>query len=249
MAADGQTVAGTAAPLLDVRSLQVSYGGIRAVRRVALTVNAGETVALIGSNGAGKSSTLNALCGLVPASGEVLLDGTDLLKSPAHRRVSMGMAMVPEGRGIFRRMSIHENLQLGAHHRRGDTTGVTDDLQRMYALFPRLAERREQLAGNLSGGEQQMLAMARALMSRPRLLLLDEPSMGLAPIIVDQIFRLVQDIAAQGTAILLVEQNALRALQISQRAYVMETGEINLSGPAATLLDNDAVRRAYLGDA
>jgi branched-chain amino acid transport system ATP-binding protein len=234
--------------LLSVNNLNVSYGGIRAVRGLSLQVMPGETVALIGSNGAGKSSTLNALAGLVAASGDLRFDDTNLGTAAPHRRVQMGMALVPAGRGIFRRMTIHENLQLGAHHRRADTDGVKDDLQRMYALFPRLAERQQQLAGNLSGGEQQMLAMARALMSRPRLLLLDEPSMGLAPIIVDRIFQLVLDIASQGTAILLVEQNARRALQISQRAYVMESGEITLAGQAADLLHDNAVRRAYLGD-
>lgn len=238
----------SAPPLLTVSDLNVSYGGIKAVRHLTLMVNPGETVALIGSNGAGKSSTLNALAGLVPANGQVQFDGNDLMATAAHARVSLGMALVPEGRGIFRRMTIHENLQLGAHHRRADTDGVLGDLQRMYEIFPRLNERRDQLAGNLSGGEQQMLAMGRALMSRPRLLLLDEPSMGLAPIIVDRIFQLVTDIAAQGTAILLVEQNAQRALQISQRAYVMESGEMSLSGSSADLLHDDAVRKAYLGD-
>lgn len=235
-------------PLLDVRGLDVHYGGIRAVRGLSLSVLPGETVALIGSNGAGKSSTLNALAGLVAATGQARLGELDLFATPAHRRVEAGMALVPEGRGIFRRMRIQENLQLGAYHRRHDAVGVRNDLERMYALFPRLAERREQLAGNLSGGEQQMLAMARAMMSRPSLLLLDEPSMGLAPIIVDQIFGLIRDIAADGTAILLVEQNARRALQISQRAYVMESGEMTLQGSADALLHDDAIRRAYLGD-
>lgn len=236
-------------PLLDIQGLCVSYGGIRAVRNVSLSVLPGETVALIGSNGAGKSSTLNALAGVVSsAAGNVTLRGENLLQTPAHRRVQLGMALVPEGRGIFRRMSIHENLMLGAHHRRSDTTGIRDDLERMYSLFPRLQERREQLAGHLSGGEQQMLAMARALMSRPALLLLDEPSMGLAPIIVDRIFDLIRSIAADGMSILLVEQNARRALEISQRAYVMESGEISLQGPASSLLHDDAIRKAYLGD-
>lgn len=233
--------------LLQVNNLQVHYGGIQAVRDISLAVQQAETVALIGANGAGKSSTLNALMGLVPASGDVRLAGCDLLSQQAHTRVGKGMTLVPEGRGIFARMSIHENLQLGAYHRR-DKAGIATDLEQMYDLFPRLKERHHQLAGSLSGGEQQMLAMARALMARPTLLLLDEPSMGLAPIIVDQIFELVGRIASQGTAILLVEQNARRALEISQRAYVMESGELTLSGPSSQLLHDDAVRRAYLGD-
>ena len=235
-------------PLLQVSDLDIHYGGLHAVRKLHLCLTDGETVALIGSNGAGKSSTLNAVMGWVKCQGAVMFGGVDLQTQASHQRNAMGLTMVPEGRGIFGRMTIHENLQIGAHTKT-DKALIAQDLQRMYDLFPRLAERRTQLAGTLSGGEQQMLAMARALMSRPKLLLLDEPSMGLAPIFVDRIFELIQTIANQGTSVLLVEQNARRALEISNRAYVMETGEITLTGPSAELLHDDRIRQAYLGEA
>ncbi len=233
--------------LLQIANLDIHYGGIHAVRKLSLSLSAGETVALIGSNGAGKSSTLNAVMGWVKCQGGLTFSGVDLQTQASHQRNAMGLTMVPEGRGIFGRMTIHENLQIGAHTKT-DKAQTAEDLQRMYELFPRLAERRSQLAGTLSGGEQQMLAMARALMSRPRLLLLDEPSMGLAPIFVDRIFQLIQTIANQNTSVLLVEQNARRALEISQRAYVMETGEITLQGASADLLHDDRIRQAYLGE-
>lgn len=233
--------------LLEVRQLQVAYGGIRAVKGIDLHVAPGELVALIGSNGAGKTTTLKTLAGLLqPAGGELQYDGESLYNVAAHRRVSMGLALVPEGRGVFARLTVAENLLMGAYSR-GDQPDIAADLARMYELFPRLAERKDQLAGTLSGGEQQMVAMARALMSRPRLLMLDEPSMGLAPLMVQKIFDTIRDIAAQGMSILLVEQNARLALQVAQRGYVMESGAITLSGASAELLGSEAVRRAYLG--
>lgn len=234
--------------LLRVDGLGVRYGGIEAVRGISLTVGEGELVSLIGANGAGKSSTLGAIGGLVtPAAGCIEYAGGNLLDLPAHARVSRGLALVPEGRGIFSRLTVLENLQMGAYCRH-DHRAVADDLERMMALFPRLKERRRQLAGTLSGGEQQMVAMARALMSRPRLLLLDEPSMGLAPILVAQIFEIIQRIVSEGVALLLVEQNARQALSIASRAYVMESGQITLSGPAAELAADPRVRAAYLGE-
>jgi len=234
-------------PLLEVKGLQVAYGGIHAVKGIDLHIAPGELVALIGSNGAGKTTTLKTLAGLLhPAGGEIRYDDKSINNVAAHRRVSMGMALVPEGRGIFARLTVEENLQMGAYSR-GDKNEIASDLARMYELFPRLAERKEQLAGTLSGGEQQMVAMARALMSRPRLLMLDEPSMGLAPLMVQKIFETIRDIAAQGMSILLVEQNARLALQVAQRGYVMESGAITLSGASAELLGSDAVQRAYLG--
>jgi branched-chain amino acid transport system ATP-binding protein len=234
-------------PLLEVRGLQVAYGGIQAVKGIDMHVAPGELVALIGSNGAGKTTTLKTLAGLLhPSGGQIHYGGDSLQDVAAHRRVSMGMALVPEGRGVFARLTVEENLQMGAYTRR-DQAEIAADLARMYELFPRLAERRDQLAGTLSGGEQQMVAMARALMSRPRLLMLDEPSMGLAPLMVQKIFETIRDIAAQGMSILLVEQNARLALQVAQRGYVMESGAITLSGAASELLGSDAVQRAYLG--
>jgi branched-chain amino acid transport system ATP-binding protein len=235
--------------LLEVSGLQVAYGGINAVKGVDLTVNRGELVTLIGANGAGKTTTLKALAGLLhPAGGTVYYEGEDVTGMPAHRLVRRGLALVPEGRGVFPRLTVEENLAMGAYVRR-DSEGVRADYDRAYALFPRLAERHGQLAGTLSGGEQQMLAIARALMSRPRLLLLDEPSMGLAPIMVQRIFETVRTVAAEGTTLLLVEQNAKVALQISHRGYVMESGRIVLADDAAALLTNEQVRRAYLGEA
>jgi len=234
--------------LLQVNGLQVAYGGIQAVKGIDFEVRAGELVCLIGSNGAGKTSTMKAITGTLPASaGELRYLGRPVAGQGAWDLVRQGLAMVPEGRGVFTRMSIAENLQMGAYCR-NDKAEIATDAEQMYALFPRLKERHGQLAGTLSGGEQQMLAMARALMSRPRLLLLDEPSMGLAPVMVDKIFEVIRDVAAQGVTILLVEQNASRALAIADRGYVMESGHITLSGPAQTLLHDPAVRAAYLGE-
>ena len=239
--------ASSAAPLLEVRDLQVSYGGIRAVQGASLALHAGELVSLIGANGAGKTTLLKAVTGLLaPAAGSVWLDGQPLDRVEAWQRVSQGLVMVPEGRGIFARMSIEENLRMGAYLRR-DAQQVEADLAGVYQRFPRLKERRQQLAGTLSGGEQQMVAIGRALLARPRVLLLDEPSMGLSPLMVDAIFDVVRDIAAQGVTILLVEQNAHRALQMASRGYVMDSGRITLAGPAQQLLDDPKVREAYLG--
>lgn len=231
--------------LLTVRQLKVAYGGIQAVRGIDLDVAAGELVCLIGANGAGKTSTLRALTGLVHADGDIRLAGQRLTGLPTHLIARMGVALVPEGRGIFARMTVAENLAMGAYARRD--AGVAADLARVYELFPRLAERRAQLAGTLSGGEQQMLAIGRALMSRPRLLLMDEPSMGLAPLMVSRIYETIQAIVRDGVTLLLVEQNAHLALQVSQRAYVMESGSIRLSGASSDLKRDPAVQAAYLG--
>jgi branched-chain amino acid transport system ATP-binding protein len=235
--------------LLQVSGLKVGYGGIQAVKGIDFEVHARELVCLIGSNGAGKTTTMKAITGtLLPEQGSLKYLGQDIAGQGAWDLVRQGLAMVPEGRGVFTRMSILENLQMGAYAR-NDKPEIAADLEKIFALFPRLRERRKQLAGTLSGGEQQMLAMGRALMSRPRLLLLDEPSMGLSPIMVDKIFEVISDVAAQGVTILLVEQNASRALSIASRAYVMESGLITLSGDAHTLLNDPAVRSAYLGEA
>ena len=234
--------------LLEVRALEAGYGGIRAVKGIDLEVAEGELVCLIGANGAGKSSTLRAICGLLPArAGGVRYDGMDISSVPVHELPHRGLVMVPEGRGIFPQLTVRENLAMGAFARRDD--GVAADLERQFEAFPRLRERSRQTAGTLSGGEQQMLAIARALMARPRLLLLDEPSMGLAPRLVARIFAIVREIAAQGVTILLVEQNARAALELADRAYVMDSGEITLAGPARALLDDPKVREAYLGEA
>jgi branched-chain amino acid transport system ATP-binding protein len=233
--------------LLEIGGLKVAYGGIHAIKGIDLYVAQGELVALIGSNGAGKTTTLKTLAGLLhPAGGQIHYGGNSLHNVAAHQRAAMGIALVPEGRGVFARMTIEENLQMGAYSR-SDTDEIATDLERMYELFPRLFERKDQLAGTLSGGEQQMVAMARALMSRPRLLMLDEPSMGLAPLMVQKIFDTIRDIASLGMSILLVEQNAKLALEVAQRGYVMESGTITLSGAASELLGSDAVQRAYLG--
>jgi branched-chain amino acid transport system ATP-binding protein len=233
--------------LLGLQGVQVAYGGIQAVKAVSLEVRAGELVSLIGANGAGKTSTLKAVTGLQTLSGgEVLFDGRSTSGLGTWDLARAGLVMVPEGRGIFARMSILENLRMGAYVRRDQA--VQADLDRILTLFPRLAERRLQLAGTLSGGEQQMLAMGRALMARPRLLLLDEPSMGLSPLMVDKIFEVVADIHRQGVSILLVEQNASRALALADRAYVMESGAISFSGSGQGLLADDRVRAAYLGE-
>jgi branched-chain amino acid transport system ATP-binding protein len=233
-------------PLLAVRQLSVSYGGIRAVKNLSLELHEGELVSLIGANGAGKSTTLKAICGLlVPQSGEVLYLGQSLKGQGAWSLVSQGLVMVPEGRGIFTRMTIDENLRMGAYLR--NDAEVEPDMEAVYQRFPRLKERYKQLAGTLSGGEQQMLAMGRALMARPKLLLLDEPSMGLSPIMVDKIFEVVKDVSRQGVTVLLVEQNAHRALEMADRAYVLDSGEMVLEGAARDLLGNVQVQAAYLG--
>ena len=236
------------ARLLEARALQVAYGGVQAVRHADFYVDTGELVCLIGANGAGKSSLLKALAGLVPAhSGSVSFNGEDITHLPSHAIVARGMALVPEGRGVFSRMSVAENLAMGAYART-DLAAVQMDLKRVLELFPRLHERRAQAAGTLSGGEQQMLAIGRAMMSRPKLLLLDEPSMGLAPLMVQKIFTTIAEIAASGVTILLVEQNAKLALDMSHRGYVMESGELTLTDSAAALAANAKVRRAYLGE-
>jgi len=234
--------------LLEIQALEVRYGGIRAVKGVDLAVAQGEFVCLIGANGAGKTTTLKAICGLLPAaSGAIRYDGRAIAGTPAFRLVRQGLAMVPEGRGIFGQLTVEENLRMGAFAQR-DARQVRDGLGRAYELFPRLRERRTQTAGTLSGGEQQMLAIARALMSRPRLLLLDEPSMGLAPLMAQKVFETIRSVAAQGVTMLLVEQNARAALELAARAYVMESGTIALSGDARALLSDPKVRAAYLGE-
>jgi branched-chain amino acid transport system ATP-binding protein len=234
--------------LLEIRGLQVRYGGIRAVKGIDLEVAAGELVCLIGANGAGKSSTLRAISGLAPtAPGSIRFGGRDLAGIPAFARARAGLVMVPEGRGVFAQLSVEENLAMGAYARAD--AGVASDRARVFEVFPRLAERRRQTAGTLSGGEQQMLAIGRALMSRPKLLALDEPSMGLAPIAAQKILQVIRDINRTGVTVLLVEQNARNALALAHRAYVMESGEITLSGEARALLADPRVREAYLGEA
>ena len=234
--------------LLQVTDLRVAYGGIQAVKGVSFQVNDGELVSLIGSNGAGKTTTMKAITGsLLPAAGRIEYLGRDIRGQGSWDLVKQGLVMVPEGRGVFTRMSILENLQMGAYLR-NDKAGIQTDIERVFHLFPRLKERSLQLAGTLSGGEQQMLAMGRALLSRPRLLLLDEPSMGLSPIMVDKIFEVIAEVAGLGVTLLLVEQNASRALKMAQRAYVMESGEISMQGEAKALLHDPKVRAAYLGE-
>jgi branched-chain amino acid transport system ATP-binding protein len=237
-----------AAVLLQVHDLKVAYGGIQAVKGVSLQVREGELVSLIGSNGAGKTTTMKAITGLLSlAGGHIEFAGQTIDGQGPWDLVHQGLAMVPEGRGVFTRMTILENLQMGAYIR-NDNAEIAHDIERVFTTFPRLKERRDQLAGTMSGGEQQMLAMGRALMSRPKVLLLDEPSMGLSPIMVDKIFEVVSEVSAQGVTILLVEQNASRALQIADRAYVMESGLITLSGQASDMLHDPKVREAYLGE-
>jgi len=232
--------------LLKIDDIHVFYGAIHAIKGVSLEVNEDEIVTLIGANGAGKSTTLNTIAGLLkPRSGDVIFDGKSLLNVRASNVVSHGMALCPEGRRIFQQMTVRENLEMGGYTR--PDKEIPDSIDEMFQRFPRLKERHKQIAGTLSGGEQQMLAMARALMSRPRLLMLDEPSMGLAPILVEQIFDIIKELHGSGTTILLVEQNAQMALSVADRAYVMETGKITMSGYAEELLHNDAVRKAYLG--
>lgn len=234
--------------LLELKDLRVAYGGIQAVKGISLTVAQGELVCLIGANGAGKTTTLKAICGLLSAAqGSVRYKGEEVTRVPTHELVRRGLVMVPEGRGVFGQLTIEENLAMGAYTRK-DTTIIREDVNHVYSLFPRLYERRKQSAGTLSGGEQQMLAMGRALLSRPQLLLLDEPSMGLAPMVVQKIFQTVRTISREGVTLLLIEQNARLALEISHRGYVMESGQITLSGNAQDLLNNPKVKAAYLGE-
>ena len=233
--------------MLEVKNLSVSYGAIEAVKDISFTVNAGEIVSLIGANGAGKTTTLHTITGLVPAkSGSVMYNGVDLLKTHNNKIVTLGMAHIPEGRHVFTRMSVEENLEMGAFSLK-DQSDLKKDLDMVYGLFPRLKERRNQKAGTLSGGEQQMLAMGRALMSHPKTILMDEPSMGLSPKLVKEIFSIIRKLHEQGSTILLVEQNAKMALSIADRAYVLETGRITMEGDAKELLNNEQVRKAYLG--
>ena len=233
--------------MLEVKNLSVSYGAIEAVKDISFTVNAGEIVSLIGANGAGKTTTLHTITGLVPAkSGSVMYNGVDLLKTHNNKIVTLGMAHIPEGRHVFTRMSVEENLEMGAFSLK-DQSDLKKDLDMVYGLFPRLKERRNQKAGTLSRGEQQMLAMGRALMSHPKTILMDEPSMGLSPKLVKEIFSIIRKLHEQGITILLVEQNAKMALSIADRAYVLETGRITMEGDAKELLNNEQVRKAYLG--
>ena len=234
-------------PMLDVADVEVRYGAIRALKGISFHVNAGEIVALLGANGAGKTTTLRTIHGLMhPRTGKIEFEGRDITGMPAHEHVKHGIGQSPEGRRIFSRMTVLENLQMGGYSRK-DKENLPDDYKRVFELFPRLLERKTQRGGTLSGGEQQMLAIGRALMTRPKLLLLDEPSMGLAPILVEQIFSIIEDINRQGTTILLVEQNALMALGVAHRGYVLQTGRIVRSGEAKALLQDPEVRRAYLG--
>ncbi len=234
--------------LLEIRDLEVKYGMIQALKGISFDVNEGEIIALIGANGAGKTTTLQTISGLLhPTNGSILYNGTDITKIPAHKIVTTGVSQVPEGRRVFAQMSVYDNLMLGAYTRKDDE--IKKDLEEVvYTRFPRLKERRNQLAGTLSGGEQQMLAMGRALMARPKIILLDEPSMGLSPILVSEIFDIIKSINAAGTTVLLVEQNAKKALSIANRAYVLETGRIALSGNAQDLMNDDTVKKAYLGE-
>lgn len=234
--------------MLEVKNLEVYYGVIQAIKGISFEVNEGEVIALIGANGAGKTTTLHTITGLLsPKKGSVLFEGQDITKVPAHKIVSMGMAHVPEGRRVFSQLSVYENLKLGAYTRK-DRSNIDKELQSIYERFPRLAERKNQLAGTLSGGEQQMLAMGRALMSKPSIVLMDEPSMGLSPILVNEIFDIIESISKSGTTVLLVEQNAKKALSIADRAYVLETGKVVLEGNAKDLLENDSIKKAYLGE-
>ena len=234
--------------MLEVKDLQVYYGVIQALRGISFEVNQGEVIALIGANGAGKTTTLQTLTGILPAkAGKIIFEGKDITKVPAHKIVEMGIAHIPEGRRVFADMSVYENLLMGAYTRK-DKKEIEESLALVYKRFPRLEERKTQRAGTLSGGEQQMLAMGRALMSKPRLIVMDEPSMGLSPIFVNEIFDIIKMVSESGTTVLLVEQNAKKALAIADRAYVLETGSISLSGNADDLLNNEAVQKAYLGE-
>jgi branched-chain amino acid transport system ATP-binding protein len=243
----GGVIAPEGLPMLALDGVHTYYGNIHALRGISLTVNRGEIVTLIGANGAGKTTTLKTISGVLhPREGRLIFEGKDVSRTAAHELVRVGIGQSPEGRRIFSRMTVNENLLMGAFTRTGDD--LTGDIERVFTLFPRLRERMYQLGGTLSGGEQQMLAIGRALMSRPRLLLLDEPSLGLAPILVQQVFETIKEINGQGTTILLVEQNALQALSIAHRGYVLQTGEVVLTGPAQDLITNEMVRKAYLGE-
>ena len=234
--------------LLEVKNLGISFGGLRAVDGFHISIEKGQLYGLIGPNGAGKTTTLQTITGMLQAKkGHILFEGQDITKVPGHKIVTMGMAHVPEGRRVFANLSVYENLKLGAYTRK-DKNEIAQSLEMVYESFPRLKERRNQSAGTLSGGEQQMLAMGRALMSKPRIVLMDEPSMGLSPIFVDEIFKIIQKISAEGTTVLLVEQNAKKALAIADRAYVLETGKIALSGDAKELMNNESIKKAYLGE-
>ncbi len=234
--------------ILEVKDLEVCYGVIQAIKGISFEVNEGEIIALIGANGAGKTTTLQTITGLLPAkAGQIIYDGTDITRMPGYKLVSMGIAHVPEGRRVFAEMTVLQNLQMGAYTRK-DKAEVEETLKTIYQRFPRLEERKNQLAGTLSGGEQQMLAMGRALMSHPKLMLMDEPSMGLSPIYVNEIFDIIKEIHRSGTTVLLVEQNAKKALSIADKAYVLETGKIVLSGSAGEMMDNEQVKKAYLSE-
>ena len=234
--------------MLEVKDIQVAYGVILAIKGVSFHVNKGEVIALIGANGAGKTTILHTVSGLIaPKSGSVIFEGKDITKIPGHKIVSMGMAHVPEGRRVFAQLTVLQNLKMGAYTRK-DKQEIQQTLEMVFERFPRLKERQSQLAGTLSGGEQQMLAMGRALMSHPSIILMDEPSMGLSPIFVNEIFDIIQEVSKSGTTVLLVEQNAKKALSIADRAYVLETGKIVLEGKASELLENDAIKKAYLGE-
>ena len=234
--------------MLEIKDLKVSYGMIQAIKGISFEVNKGEVIALIGANGAGKTTILHTITGLLNAdSGSVTYEGKDITRMPGHKIVSMGIAHVPEGRRVFANMTVLQNLKLGAYTRK-DKAEIAETLEMVYTRFPRLKERKNQLAGTLSGGEQQMLAMGRALMSHPQIILMDEPSMGLSPIFVNEIFDIIEEVSKSGTTVLLVEQNAKKALAIADRAYVLETGNIVLDGKASELLDNDSIKKAYLGE-
>lgn len=234
--------------MLKVENLEVYYGMIQAIKGISFEVNEGEVIALIGANGAGKTTILHTITGLIGAkAGSIIFEGADLTKTPAHKIVSMGMAHVPEGRRIFQELTVFENLKLGAYTR-SSKSEIEETIQMVYSKFPRLKERKEQIAGTLSGGEQQMLAMGRALMSHPKIILMDEPSMGLSPLYVNEIFKIIQEISSSGTTVLLVEQNAKKALSIANRAYVLETGKVVLEGQAKELINDDSIKKAYLGE-
>lgn len=234
--------------MLEIKDIEVYYGVIQAIKGISFEVNEGEVIALIGANGAGKTSTLHTITGLLtPKSGSIYFEGKDITKTPAHKIVSMGMAHVPEGRRVFADLTVYENLKMGAYTRK-DKNEIAESLKMVYTRFPRLEERKNQMSGTLSGGEQQMLAMGRALMSHPKIIVMDEPSMGLSPILVNEIFDIIQKVSADGTTVLLVEQNAKKALSIANRAYVLETGKIVLEGNAKDLMNDDSIKKAYLGE-
>lgn len=234
--------------MLEIKNLEVYYGVIQAIKGISFEVKEGEVIALIGANGAGKTTTLHAVTGLIPVkAGEIIFEGKNVTKTPGHKIVSMGMAHVPEGRRVFAQLSVYQNLKMGAYTRK-DKDEISRNLEMVYKRFPRLEERKNQMAGTLSGGEQQMLAMGRALMSQPKIILMDEPSMGLSPIFVNEIFDIIKEVSAAGTTVLLVEQNAKKALSIADRAYVLETGKITLQGDAKELMNDESVKKAYLGE-